>query len=149
MADRLVPLPATQVARVGFLVPARPMISEEKLALFCNPASGGRLQALQLHCIVGFVVCGDFGGGWTVGADPCQVPSLTLKSKQTKARVFPHFAVWVCVELWIRHGKVFLSLSLLTYSKKKMCFRVVDMRSNWCTWGQIALKYRRRFWRWT
>jgi hypothetical protein len=53
MAERLVPLPATQVARVRFPVPDRPTISVEKLALLCNPASGGTLQALQLHCIIG------------------------------------------------------------------------------------------------
>jgi hypothetical protein len=40
MAERLVPLPATQVAWVRFPVPARPTISVEKLALFCNPAAG-------------------------------------------------------------------------------------------------------------
>jgi hypothetical protein len=42
-------------------------------------------------------VWGDFGGGWTVGADSCQVPSLTLKSKQKKANVFPHHVAWVRV----------------------------------------------------
>jgi hypothetical protein len=54
MAERLVPLPATQVARAQSLVPSRPTISVEKLAIFCNPASGGTLQLLQLHCIVGY-----------------------------------------------------------------------------------------------
>jgi hypothetical protein len=33
---------------------SRPTISVEKLALLCNPASGGTLQALQLHCVVGY-----------------------------------------------------------------------------------------------
>jgi hypothetical protein len=50
---RLSLLPATQVARVRSLVSARPTISVENLALFCNPASGCTLQALQMHCIVG------------------------------------------------------------------------------------------------
>jgi hypothetical protein len=36
MAERLVPLPATQLARVRFLVPARPTFRVEKVALFCN-----------------------------------------------------------------------------------------------------------------
>jgi hypothetical protein len=36
MAERLLPLPVTQAARVLLPVPARPMISVEKLALFCN-----------------------------------------------------------------------------------------------------------------
>jgi hypothetical protein len=30
------------------------------------------------------------GGGWTVGADPCQDLGLASKSKQPKAKVFPH-----------------------------------------------------------
>jgi hypothetical protein len=53
MAERLVPLSAMQLAQVRSPVPVRPTISVEKLALFCNPASGGTLQELQLHCIVG------------------------------------------------------------------------------------------------
>jgi hypothetical protein len=52
MAERLVPLSALQVAWVQSPVPARPTISVEKLAHFCNPASGGTLQALHLHCII-------------------------------------------------------------------------------------------------
>jgi hypothetical protein len=38
MAERLVPLLATQVAWVRFPVPARPTFSVEKVSLFCNPA---------------------------------------------------------------------------------------------------------------
>jgi hypothetical protein len=34
-------------------------------------------------------VGGDFGKRWTVGADPRQVPGVTLKSKQSKAKEFP------------------------------------------------------------
>jgi hypothetical protein len=60
-------------------------------------------------------VCGDFGEGWTVG---CQVLSLTLKSKQTKAKVFPHLVAWVRVRRGIPHGKVLVSLSALNYSKE-------------------------------
>jgi hypothetical protein len=52
MAERLTSLRATQVARAQG--PARPTISADKLAFFCNPASGGMLQALQFHCIVGY-----------------------------------------------------------------------------------------------
>jgi hypothetical protein len=40
MAERLVPLLATLVARVRFPVPARPMFGVEKVAFFCNPAGG-------------------------------------------------------------------------------------------------------------
>jgi hypothetical protein len=32
-----------------------------------------------------------------VGADPRKVSGLTLKSKHTKAKVFPHLEAWVCV----------------------------------------------------
>jgi hypothetical protein len=63
-------------------------------------------------------VCGDFGGGWTVGAESRLVPNLTLKSKQTKAKVFPHLEAWVRVGRRIPHRKVFVSLSSLRYSKE-------------------------------
>jgi hypothetical protein len=50
MAEQLTPVHATQMSRAQSPVPARPTISEEKLALFCIPASVCTLQALQLHC---------------------------------------------------------------------------------------------------
>jgi hypothetical protein len=53
MAERLATLPAMQVARVRSPVPARPMISVEKVSLFCNPAPGARSQALQLRLYKG------------------------------------------------------------------------------------------------
>jgi hypothetical protein len=43
---------------------------------------------------------------------------LTLKLKQTKAKVFPHLEAWVCVGRGIPHEKVFISLSALSYSNK-------------------------------
>jgi hypothetical protein len=48
-AEQLLPLPSTQVVWVLSLVLAKPTIIVEKVALFCNPASGGKLQALQLQ----------------------------------------------------------------------------------------------------
>jgi hypothetical protein len=48
MAERLALLPATQVARVQSPVPARHTIIMEKVALFCNPASGARSLQLRL-----------------------------------------------------------------------------------------------------
>jgi hypothetical protein len=45
MAERLVLLLATQVARVRFSVPAIPTFRVEKVALFCNPASGGTFSS--------------------------------------------------------------------------------------------------------
>jgi hypothetical protein len=45
MAVQFAPLPGTQVARVRSPVTDGPKISVEKVALFCNPASG----ALQLR----------------------------------------------------------------------------------------------------
>jgi hypothetical protein len=47
------PLPATQVARAQSPVPAGPTISVEKVALFCNPASGTCSQGLQLRLKIG------------------------------------------------------------------------------------------------
>jgi hypothetical protein len=41
MAERLVPLLATQVTRVRFPVPDRPTYRVEKVALFCSRAVGG------------------------------------------------------------------------------------------------------------
>jgi hypothetical protein len=49
MAERLETLPAMQVARVGFPVPARPMFSVEKLLFSVTLRQGARSQALQLR----------------------------------------------------------------------------------------------------
>jgi hypothetical protein len=51
MAERIVPLLATQVARVRFPVPARPTFGVEKAALFCNPASGGTFSSTAIEMI--------------------------------------------------------------------------------------------------
>jgi hypothetical protein len=51
MAERLVPLPASQVARVRFPVPARPTFRVEKMSLFCNPASGGTFSSTAIEII--------------------------------------------------------------------------------------------------
>jgi hypothetical protein len=51
MAERLATLLATQVARVLFLVPARPMFRVEKVALFCKPASGGTFLSTAIDII--------------------------------------------------------------------------------------------------
>jgi hypothetical protein len=51
MAEWLVPLLATQVARIRFPVPARPTFSVEKVALFCNPASGGTFSSTAIEII--------------------------------------------------------------------------------------------------
>jgi hypothetical protein len=60
----------------------------------------------------------DFGGGWTVLEDPLQVPGPAMKSKQTKLRVFLHLVAWVRGRQRIPHGKVFVSLLALIYSKE-------------------------------
>jgi hypothetical protein len=49
MAERLVPLLATQVAWVPF--PVRPKFKAEKVALFCNPASGGTFSSTAIEII--------------------------------------------------------------------------------------------------
>jgi hypothetical protein len=51
MAERLVPLLATQVAWVRYPVPARPTFSVEKVALFCNPALGGTFSSTATEII--------------------------------------------------------------------------------------------------
>jgi hypothetical protein len=51
MAERLVLLLATQVARVRFSVPAIPTFRVEKVALFCNPASGGTFSSTAIEII--------------------------------------------------------------------------------------------------
>jgi hypothetical protein len=51
MAQRLVPLLATQVTQVRFLVPASPTFRVEKQALFCNPASGGTFSCTAIEII--------------------------------------------------------------------------------------------------
>jgi hypothetical protein len=73
MAERLVPLLATQVARARFLVPARPTISVEKVAIFCNPASGGTFSSTAIEMI------------------------NMLKFAVAKAKVLPHLEAWVRV----------------------------------------------------
>jgi hypothetical protein len=50
MAERLVPLLAT-VTRVRFPVPARPMFRVKKVALSCNPASGGTFSSTAIEII--------------------------------------------------------------------------------------------------
>jgi hypothetical protein len=72
MAERLLPLPVTQMARVRSPVPARPSISVVKLARFYKPASGNTLQAMQLHCIVGI-----------------------KKIAEAQSKVFPQLEAWV------------------------------------------------------
>jgi hypothetical protein len=51
MAEQLVPLLATQIAWVRFLVPARPTFRVEKVALFCNPASGNTFSSTAIEII--------------------------------------------------------------------------------------------------
>jgi hypothetical protein len=51
MAEQIVALLATQVARVGFPVSARPTFRVEKAALFCNPASGGTFSSTAIEII--------------------------------------------------------------------------------------------------
>jgi hypothetical protein len=51
MAERLVSLLATQVARVRFPVPARPTFRVAKVALFCQPASEGTFPSNIIEII--------------------------------------------------------------------------------------------------
>jgi hypothetical protein len=51
MAERLVPLLATQGARVRFPVPPRPRFRVEKVALSCNPAPEGTFSSTAIEII--------------------------------------------------------------------------------------------------
>jgi hypothetical protein len=51
MAERLAMLPATQVALNRFPVLARPTFRVEKVALYCNPASGGTFSSTAIKII--------------------------------------------------------------------------------------------------
>jgi hypothetical protein len=51
MAERLVPPLATQVSRVRFPVQAKPTFRVEKVALFCNPVSGGMFSSTAIEII--------------------------------------------------------------------------------------------------
>jgi hypothetical protein len=88
------PLPATQVAWVRSYVPARPTISVEKLALFCNPASGGTFSSNAIEII------------------------RRLKLAVVKAKVFPHLEAWVRVGRGILHVKGYYSTLRLRYFKE-------------------------------
>jgi hypothetical protein len=71
MAERLVPLLATQVARVRFPVPARPTFTVEKVALFCNPASVGTFSSTAI-----------------------EIAKWVKKIAVAQAKVFPHLEAW-------------------------------------------------------
>jgi hypothetical protein len=51
MAERIVLLPAMQVDRVRFMVPARPTSRVEKVDIFCNPVSGGTFSSTAFEII--------------------------------------------------------------------------------------------------
>jgi hypothetical protein len=71
MAERLATLLATQVAGVRFPVPARPTFGVKKVALFCNPASGGTFSSTAIEII-----------------------KLVKKIAVVQAKVFPHLEAW-------------------------------------------------------
>jgi hypothetical protein len=71
MAEQLVPLLATQVARVQFPLPARPMFRVVKVSLFCNPTSGGTLSSTAIEII-----------------------KWVNKIAVAQAKVFPHLEAW-------------------------------------------------------
>jgi hypothetical protein len=96
-ARTLTPLLATQVARVWFPVPARPTFSVEKVALFCNPASGATFSSTANDIIK-----------W-------------IKKKCSSAsKGVPHLEVWVRLGRGIPHVKGHNSVLQLSYSKKLM-----------------------------
>jgi hypothetical protein len=71
------------------------MINVEKLALFCNPASGGTLQAFLIALY----------------------RKIKIYIAVAKAKVFPHLEAWVRMGRGIPHAKDFVSsLSALIYT---------------------------------
>jgi hypothetical protein len=94
MAERLLPLPASQVARVKSPDLARPTISVEKLAFFCNPVPGGHVAstAIALYSYI--------------------------KKSVAKAKVFPHLESWVRIGSGIPHVKGHNSLLRRRNSKE-------------------------------
>jgi hypothetical protein len=71
-----VPLLATPVARVRFPVPARPIFRVEKVALFCNSASGNTFSSTVIEII-----------------------SWVKKIAVAQAKVFPHLEAWeYCIQ---------------------------------------------------
>jgi hypothetical protein len=64
MAERFVPLLATQVDRVQFPVPARPTFRLLKVALFCNPVSGGAFSSTAMEIYkIGLQICSSASQG--------------------------------------------------------------------------------------
>jgi hypothetical protein len=102
MTERLLPLLATQVAWLWFPFPARPMISVEKAALFCNPASGGTFSSTAI-----------------------EISQNINRSKYAvaKAKVFPHLEAWVCVGRGIPHFKGHNSVQQLCVIPKNKCVK--------------------------
>jgi hypothetical protein len=90
MAERIVPLLATQVARVRFPVPARPTFRVEKVALFCGTFSSTAIKIIK----------------WV------------QKFGEAQAKVFPHLEAWVRVGRGMPHVKSHKSVLWLRYSKE-------------------------------
>jgi hypothetical protein len=89
-----VPLLATQMARVRFPVPIRPMISVDNVALSCNPASGGTFSSTVIEII------------------------NRIKFAVAKAKMFPHLEAWVRVGRGIPNVKGHNSVLRLRNSKE-------------------------------
>jgi hypothetical protein len=96
MAERLATLPAMYVARVRFPVPARPTFRVDKVALFCNPASGGTFSSTAIEIIKWAKICSSASEG------------------------VPHLEAWVRVGRGTPHVKGHKSVLRLSYSEEKM-----------------------------
>jgi hypothetical protein len=95
MAVRLATLLATQVDRVRFPVPARPIFRVEKVALLCNPTSGDTFSSTVIEIYnIGFQICSSASEG------------------------VPHLEALVRVGCGIPHVKGHNSVLRLSYSKE-------------------------------
>jgi hypothetical protein len=116
MAEWLAPLPVTQVARVLSPVLARLTISVEKLALFCNPKSGGTFLSTAIEII------------------------KRLKFAVAKAKVFPHLEAWVRVGRGLPHVKGNNSTLRLGYFQETMRFKKIAHSLAKCGWAREKRK---------
>jgi hypothetical protein len=90
-----------------------------KNCLFSNPATRGHVAstAIELYSWINYF--------WScqgllrfLGRLDCRCRPLPGSGSDNEAKVFPHLEAWVRGGRGIPHGKVFVSLSALSYSKE-------------------------------
>jgi hypothetical protein len=103
---------------------ARPTFRVEKVALFCRPASGGTFSSTAIEIIkwVNFFVVASslwrLGGRLDCRCRPLPGPESESEVKTYKSEGVPASCGLGPDRTWNTNGKVFVSLSLLSYSKE-------------------------------